>query len=250
MEALPIYNVNPGAGSFNGWEALALMNNRNGGYGYGMEGGWFAWIIILLLFGWGGRGNWGGNFGGGNGCGCNSCCCNSGIGVLGADLAVSNATATARNEAGLDFIAQNVNGIRNSLYDLSGNLCSQFSTVNANIANAGYQNQLGQRDLQAQIANCCCQTQQSIASVNNNISQQFGQLNYNYAIGNCDLKNAIHAEGEATRALIQSQYTASMERKLAEAKQENFVLRNFGQFAGKSPSCGCSTPAAACACAC
>lgn len=242
MEALPIYNVNPNAGSsFNGWEALALMNNRNGsGYGYGMEGGWFAWIIILLLFGWGGN-----RFGGG--CGCNTCC-NSGIGVLGADLAVSNATATARNEAGLDFIAQNVNGIRNSLYDLSGNLCNQFATTNANITNASYQNQLGQRDLQAQIANCCCQTQQSISAVNNNISTQFGQLNYNNAMSACEIKNAIHAEGEATRALLNSQYTQNLERQLGEANQQIFVLKNFG-YAVKG-NCGCS-PAPACgACAC
>lgn len=238
MEALPIYNVNPGGNSFNGWEALALMNNNRGGYGgYGMEGGWFAWIIILLLFGWGGRGNWGGNFGGGNGCGC---CCGNGYNNFAADLAVGNATATARNEAGLEFIGQNVNGIRNSLCDLNVNLCSQFGTVNSNITQAAYQNQLGQRDLQMQISNCCCETQQSIAAVNNNVSQQFGQLNYNIALGNCDIKNAIHAEGEATRALLQSQYTQSLERKLAESKQENFVLRNFGQYAGKSP-CGCNT---------
>lgn len=241
MEALPIYNVNPNGGSsINGWEALALMNNRNGS-GYGFEGGWFAWIIILLLFGWG-RG-FGGGFGGFGGNGCNPCC-NSGIGVLGADLAVSNATATARNEAGLDFIAQNVNGIRNSLCDLSGNLCNQFATVNANITNAGYQNQLGQRDLQAQIANCCCQTQQSISAVNNNISTQFGQLNYNNAMSACEIKNAIHAEGEATRALLNSQYTQNLERQLGEANQQIFVLKNFG-YAAKAPCAPACNP---CAC--
>lgn len=242
MEALPIYNVNPnGNSSFNGWEALALMNNRNSGYG--MEGGWFAWIIILLLFGWGGYGRGGfGGFGGGFGGGC----CNSGIGALGADLAVSNATATARNEAGLDFIAQNVNGIRNTLCDLTGTLCNQFATVNSNIAQIGYQTQLGQRDLQAQLANCCCQTQQSISAVNNNISQQFGQLNYNNAMSACDIKNAIHAEGEATRALLNSQYTASIERKLAEANQQIFVLKNFGQYAAKGNCCCDSAPACGC----
>lgn len=245
MEALPIYNVNPNGGSFNGWEALALMNNRNGGgYGYGMEGGWFAWIIILLLFGWGNRG-FGGGFGGGYG---NGCGCNSGIGVLGADLAVSNATATARNEAGLDFIAQNVNGIRNTLCDLSGTLCNQFATTNSNIAQIGYQTQLGQRDLQAQIANCCCQTQQSISAVNNNISQQFGQLNYNNAMSACEIKNAIHAEGEATRALLNSQYTQNLERQLGEANQQIFVLKNFG-YAAKG-NCGCNVAPACGACAC
>lgn len=210
-----------------------------------MEGGWFAWIIILLLFGWGGRGGFGGGFGGFGGNCCNPC--NSGIGVLGADLAVSNATATARNEAGLDFIAQNVNGIRNSLYDLSGNLCNQFATTNANITNASYQNQLGQRDLQAQISNCCCQTQQSISAVNNNISQQFGQLNYNNAMSACEIKNAIHAEGEATRALLNSQYTQNLERQLGEANQQIFVLKNFG-YAAKTPCCAPATACGTCAC--
>lgn len=38
---------------------MAMMNNRGVGYG---EGGWFMWIIILLIFGWGGFGGngWGG----------------------------------------------------------------------------------------------------------------------------------------------------------------------------------------------
>lgn len=246
MEAVPIYNVNPGGGSFGGWEALALMNqNRGGCGGYGMDGGWFAWIIILLLFGWGGRGGYGGNFGG-NGCGCG---CGGGYSNFAADLAVGNATATARNEAGLDFIAQGVNGIRTTLCEQNVNLCNQFGNVINAINTNGYQTQLGQRDLQMQLSNCCCQTQQSIAAVNNNISQQFGQLNYNIALGNCDIKNALHAEGEATRALLQSQYTQSIERKLAEANQQLFVLENFGQYAGKK-NCGSGIPATACGCAC
>ena len=248
MEALPIYNVNPGAGSFNGWEALALMNNRNGGYGYGMEGGWFAWIILLVLFGWGGFGGRGfGGFGGfgGNGCGCNPCCCNSGIGVLGADLAVSNATATARNEAGLDFIAQNVNGLRNGLADLNVNLCGQFSNVINAITANGYQTQLGQRDLQAQIADCCCKTQSGLAEVLHGISSQLCQINYNNAMQTSELKTAIAAEGAANRQLMQTQYTAEVERKLAEANQQLFVLKNFGQYAAGN-GCGCNPCGNAC----
>jgi hypothetical protein len=183
---------------------------------------------------------------GGNGCGCG---CGGGYGNFAADLAVGNATATARNEAGLDFIGQGVNGIRNTLCEQNVNLCNQFSNVINAVNTNGYQTQLGQRDLQMQLSNCCCQTQQSIAAVNNNVSQQFGQLNYNIALGNCDIKNAIHAEGEATRALLQSQYTQGIERKLAEANQQLFVLENFGQYAGKK-NCGCGIPATACGCAC
>ena len=62
MDAVPIYNVNPGAGScFNGWEAMALLNNGNNrNYGW-CDGGWW-WILLLFgFFGWGG--GWGGGYG-------------------------------------------------------------------------------------------------------------------------------------------------------------------------------------------
>ena len=67
MEAVPIYNVNPAGNSgFNGWEAMALLNNNrnNSNWGdCGFGGGWWAWII-LLFFAFGG---WGGGFGHGVG---------------------------------------------------------------------------------------------------------------------------------------------------------------------------------------
>lgn len=245
MEAVPIYNVNPAGNSgFNGWEAMALLNNNrnnsNWGDCGGFGGGWWAWII-LLFFAFGG---WGGGFGGfgnraGNACGG----CTSGIGALGADLAITDATNIAELKAGANYTSQTVNGIRNTLSDLRSNLFQSFADTNAAITNAAYQNQLGQRDIQAAIASCCCNTQQSIQSLNANISQQFGQLNYNNAMQNCELKTAIAAEGAATRALIQAQYTADVERKLAEAKQQLFVLERFGQYAAGS---GCAAAANSC----
>ena len=262
MEAVPIYNVNPAGNSgFNGWEAMALLNNNrnnsNWGDCGGFGGGWWAWII-LLFFAFGG---WGGGFGGfGNRAG-NGCCCTSGIGALGADLAITDATNIAELKAGANYASQTVNGIRNTLSDLRSNLFQSFADTNAAITNAAYQNQLGQReisnavtnsayqnqlgqrDIQAAIASCCCNAQQSIQSLNANISQQFGQLNYNHAMQNCELKTAIAAEGAATRALIQAQYTADVERKLAEAKQQLFVLERFGQYAAGS---GCAAAANSC----
>jgi hypothetical protein len=216
--------------------AVCGNKNNDGGFGWGNDGAW--WIIILLLFGWGGRGF------GGDGCGC-GCGCNNGYSNFAADLAVNNATATARNEAGLDFIAQNVNGLRNGLADLNVNLCGQFSNViNAVTAN-GYQTQLGQRDLQAQIADCCCRTQSGLADVLHGISSQLCQINYNNAMQTSEIKTAIAAEGAATRQLFQSQYTAEVERKLAEANQQLFVLKNFGQYAAGN-GCGCNPCGNAC----
>ena len=249
MDAVPIYNVNPGSGSgFNGWEAMALLNNgnnRNNGFG---DGGWWAWILILLCFGWGGFGGGFGGFGGRGGFG--GCCCNSGIGALGADLAITDATNIAELKAGANFTSQGINGIRNDLGQVKDNMFQGFANLNNAVTHAAYQNQLGQRDIQAALSSCCCQTQQSIAAVNANIAQQFGQLNYNNAMANCEIKTAIAAEGAATRALIQAQYTADVERKLAEAKQQLFVLEKFGQYAAGSCCNSCNACNSGCNAAC
>lgn len=243
MDAVPIYNVNPGASSgFNGWEAMALMNNRNS---WGDGGCWWIWVLLLFsMFGWGGGYGGYGSFGRG-------ACCNSGIGALGADLAITDATNIAELKAGANFTSQGINGIRNDLGQVKDFMFQGFANLNNAVTNSAYQNQLGQRDLQAQISNCCCQTQQSIQAVNANIAQQFGQLNYNNAMANCEIKTAIAAEGAATRALIQAQYTADVERKLAEAKQQLFVLEKFGQYAAGSCCNPCATScASACPSAC
>lgn len=217
MEAVPVYSINSSCGS-NPWEVVAL-GGMNGGFG-GANSMW-AFLPWLLLFGWGGFGGFGGGYGGRGGC--------CGGSPLAADLAITDATNIAELKAGANFTAQGVNGIRNSISDLNVNLCNQFSGVNSNITTASYQNLLGQRDLQAQISDCCCKTQTGIAS-----------LNYNNAMIACEIKQAIAAEGAATRQLITSQYTADVERKLAEAKQQLFVLEKFGRYAdGNSCGCGC-----------
>ena len=222
MEAVPVYNINPvGCAGGNPWEAIALMNGGGGGWG-GMNSMW-AFLPWLLLFGWGGFGGFGGGYGRGFG---GDCGCGSGYSNFAADLAVGNATATARNEAGLDFIAQNVNGIRNGLCDLNVNLCGQFSGVNNNITTLGYQTQLGQRDLQFQISDCCCKTQSGLAAVENGITHQICQLNYNQAMQTCELKQAIAAEGAATRQLLQDQEMERLRAALAKTQQENFMLKN------------------------
>lgn len=207
------------------WEFIAAMNAGNGGFGGANSWAMMMPFWLLFLLGWGGYGGFGG-FGGRGGFGGNDCCGNNGYSNFAADLAVNNATATARNEAGLDFIAQNVNGIRNGLCDLNVNLCGQFSGVNNNITTLGYQTQLGQRDLQFQISDCCCKTQSNIASSTNALTQQLCQLNYNLAMQTCELKQAIAAEGDATRKQAQIMETERLRAALAKAEQANFMLLN------------------------
>lgn len=131
--------------------AAVCGNNRNNdGFGFGGDGAW--WIIILLLFGWGGRG-FGGGFGGqgyGGGYGC-------GVPATQADLA-----AGFNNSA----VLSGINGIDSAL-------CQGFNGLNTAFLQ-------GVNGLERQIADCCCATQRAIDGVN-----------YNLATQACDTRNTI-----------------------------------------------------------
>ena len=121
--------------------AAVCGNNRNNdGFGFGGDGAW--WIIILLLFGWGGRG-FGGGFGGqGYGSGC-------GVPATQADLA-----AGFNNSA----VLTGINGIDSAL-------CQGFNGLNTAFLQ-------GVNSLERQFADCCCATQRAIDGVNYNLATQ------------------------------------------------------------------------------
>lgn len=109
-------------------------DSTNGGYGNGGmfgNGNDWAWIVILLLFGWGGRGfgGFGGGFGGGS---CGSPCATQ------ADLA-----AGFNNSA----VLSGINGIDSAL-------CQGFNGINTAILQNGYQTQAGLNTLAHQISDC------------------------------------------------------------------------------------------------
>ena len=63
----------------------------------------------------------------------------------------------------------------------------------------------------------------------------------------CDLKTAIHSEGETTRALIQNNYIEGLRTALSDAKaeisnrdQSSYILSTMGRWHGY-PACGCNT---------
>ena len=143
----------------------------NDSYGDGMFGGDGAWwIIILLLFGWGGRGyGFGGGFGGGNG-GYPMC----GVPATQADLA-----AGFNNSA----VLNNLDGIENAL-------CQGFNGVNTAILQSGYNTQAGINGLSHQLADCCCATQRAIDGVK-----------YENATNTCAIQNTINS---TTRDIIEN----------------------------------------------
>ena len=163
--------------------AVCGNNNRNND---GMFGNDWAWIVILLLFGWGGRGfgGFGGGFGGGYGSGCGVPCATQ------ADLAagfnnsavLSNLNDLALGQAGIQqTLCQGFNGVNTTV--LQG-----FNGVDNAICNLGYNVQGGFNTIGHQIADCCCQTQRAIDSVK-----------YENATNTCAIQNTIQ---NTTRDII------------------------------------------------
>lgn len=134
--------------------AAVCSNNRNNDGG--MFGNDWAWIVILLLFGWGGRG-FGGGFGngfgggnGGNGCGCSPCATQADV-----RAAVDQQTLISK-------IDQQTYGLADSFTALNNTLNNNFRGIDNAICTLGYQNQAGVNALSAQLAQCCCDTRAAI----------------------------------------------------------------------------------------
>ena len=145
---------------------IAAVTNGNRNNGMFGDDSW-AWIVILLLFGYGGRGfgGFGGGFGGNGGCGCSPC-------ATQADLA-----AGFNNSA----VLSGINGIDSAL-------CQGFNGINTAILQSGYNTQTSINGLSHQLADCCCATQRAIDGVK-----------YENATNTCAIQNTIQ---NTTRDII------------------------------------------------
>mgnify|MGYP006896618386 CR=1 FL=1 len=154
--------------------AAVCGNNRNND---GMFGNDWAWIVILLLFGWGGRGF--GGFGGGYGMsgGCGAPCATQ----VDVRAAVDQQTLISK-------LDQQTYGLADSTYALNNAITNGFHGVDNAICNLGYNVQSGFNGLSAQMAQCCCDTRAAISDVK-----------YTIANEGCDTRHAIY---NSTRDII------------------------------------------------
>lgn len=181
--------------------AVGRDSNNNGNNGWGGFGGdWSWWIIILLIFGWGGNNGFGGAFGGGYGGGQFM---NYEIGKLATtnDVASGFSTSTIlSNQRDLQLALQD--GFSN----VQSTLCQGFSgvnatvnavgnTINQGICNLGYNLQGSLNGISREISDCCCSTQRLL-------ERGFADTNYNLAKNTCDIQNTIQ---HTTRDIIDSQ---------------------------------------------
>ncbi|MCM1338954.1 MAG: hypothetical protein NC191_04725 [Muribaculaceae bacterium] len=170
-----------------------------GGFGGGYGGDWLAILVLFALFG-----GWGGGFGGGFG---------GGGFQQGFDTqAITSKLDGLTNGLSDGFYAMNTSNLQ-AQNQLQRDLCQGFSTTNAAIAENRYSAQ-----------QCCCETQRAIEGVK-----------YADAKNTCDIINAIHAEGNATRDMLTQNKIEAMQTKITEltalAQSKDFAISQANQNA-------------------
>ena len=199
--------------------AVGRDTNGNGGYGNGMFNNDWAWIIILLLFGWGRNGF------GGYGGGCGTPCATQ------ADVrsAVDQQTLISK-------IDQQTYGTSSLYTALADNLNNNFRGIDNAICTLGYQGAQHANNLSAQLADCCCKTQTNIERNTNQgilntnaIQQQISscccdlekmnmQNRFDAQAYNCNTLQAIDKVGDRIIDYLANEKTQAL-------RDENFALR-------------------------
>lgn len=186
---------------------VANIDGNGNNNGWGAEGSWLWFIIVIFaIFGWGGFGN---GFGG-NGM-------NGGVG--------SEIQRGFDNQA----VVSKLDGITNGLCDGFYAVQTGMNGINTNILQTGFgiqqainadtvANMQNTNALQSQLANCCCETREAIQDVN-----------YNMATNTCALQNTMNSN---TRDIIDSQNAGTRaildylcNEKISSLQAENNDLR-------------------------
>ena len=113
------------------------------------------------------------------------------------------------------FEGFNNQDINSQLRGITNGLCDGFYAVNSSLKDGFYGTQSALAENRFQQQNCCCEINRNIDSIR--------AENYK---NTCEITTAIHAEGEQTRALINSNTMQELRDKLAE-KDRDVQARDF-----------------------
>ena len=195
--------------------AAATGNGRNNDGMFGGDGSW--WIIVLFIFaffGWGNNG-WGNN---GNGGGY-----------------AATAATQADIQRGFDnsAVISKLDGINNGLcdgfYAVNNGMLTGFNGINTNIMQTGFgiqqainadtvANMQNTNALQAQLANCCCETREAIQGVNYNMAQNTCAIQNTM---NNNTRDILDNQNSNTRAILD--YLC--QKETADLRAENQALK-------------------------
>lgn len=120
--------------------------------------------------------------------------------------------ALTRSDLFEGFNNQDVNG---QLRGITNGLCDGFYTINTGLKDGFYMTREGIAENRFAAQQCCCETNRNIDATR-----------FENSKNTCEITNAIHAEGEATRALINANMVQDLRDKL-EARDRDILARDF-----------------------
>lgn len=184
---------------------MGANRGNDGGFGFGNGEGWWIILLFLLL----GNGGWGNGYGGGNG----------GAGGLYPWMNQAEITSDGFRD---QMLNNNITSIRDSIGDISTQLCNGFAGVEqgANARQIANMNQAfaaqtammqGFNTLGSQFADCCCENRLASAD-----------LKYTIATENCADRAAL---SDGIRDVIASQ-TASTQKILDKLCEQEIQAKD------------------------
>lgn len=181
-------------GEMSAADLAAVVGNSNGNGGFGFDGNSGWWLILLfLIFGNG----WGNGYGGGNG----------GAGGLYPWMNQAEITSDGFRD---QMLNNNITSIRDSIGDISTQLCNGFAGVEqgANARQIANMNQAfaaqtammqGFNSLGSQLADCCCENRLATCQTQNIIQRESSETRF------ADLNNTrdiIQSQSNGTQAIL------------------------------------------------
>lgn len=135
-----------------------------------------------------------------------------GGGLFGGNRDAALQGAVTRSDLFEGFNNQDVNG---QLRGITSGICDGFYAINSGLKDGfyGIQGALAENRFASQ--GCCCETNRNIDAVR-----------FENAKNTCEITSAIHAEGEATRALINSNTMQELRDRL-ESRDRELMAANF-----------------------
>lgn len=178
------------------------------GNGMGFGGDW-AWIILLLLLGWGNNG-WGNGYGNGGG-------------TAFVDSSVQRGFDQSAIMSGLAGINSSVTS---GFGDVQTALCGGFNGIEI-AANARQMADMNRSfDLQSQLASCCCENRLGTADLKYTIATENCADRYEAAQNTRDIIESGNRNSQAILDKLCQLELDGVKGQLAQAERENIGLQN------------------------
>ena len=182
---------------------VANIDGNGNNNGWGADGGWIWFLVVILAI----FGGWGGN--------------GFGFGGNGRDACATQADVRAAvdQQTLISKLDQQTYGLADSTFALNNTIVNGFHGVDNAICTLGYQNQQGFNELAHQISDCCCATKESIQGVNYNLATQTSALQNTMCNNTRDIIDNQNANSRAIIDFLVNDKMASL-----QAENQNLKL--------------------------